>query len=90
MGRYGAIASGRSWTIRTGAIRARKSGLRTGARLPTSAKAETEANDFEKSSKVVAENRTKAVASLDGLKEAMGPVGKACDNCHENYRAPNR
>jgi cytochrome c556 len=40
--------------------------------------------------KVVAENRTKAVASLDGLKEAMSPVGKACDNCHEDYRAPNR
>lgn len=40
--------------------------------------------------KVVAENRTKAVASLDGLKEAMSPVGKACDNCHEDYRAPNQ
>ncbi|HVZ52178.1 MAG TPA: cytochrome c [Pseudolabrys sp.] len=36
--------------------------------------------------KVVAENRDKAKASLDGLKAAIGPVGKACDNCHEDYR----
>jgi len=40
--------------------------------------------------KAVAENRAKAVASLDGLKAAIAVVGKACDNCHEDYRAPNQ
>lgn len=36
--------------------------------------------------KAVAENRDKAKGSLDGLKVAIGAVGKACDNCHEDYR----
>lgn len=36
--------------------------------------------------KAVAENRDKAKASVDGLKVAIGAVGKACDNCHEDYR----
>ncbi len=36
--------------------------------------------------KVVAENRDKAKASLDGLRAAIPVVGKACDNCHEDYR----
>ncbi|MGH6683901.1 MAG: c-type cytochrome [Pseudolabrys sp.] len=36
--------------------------------------------------KVVAENREKAKGSLDGLKAAIPVVGKACDNCHEDYR----
>jgi cytochrome c556 len=36
--------------------------------------------------KAVADNRAKAVASLDGLKAVIGVVGKACDNCHEQYR----
>jgi cytochrome c556 len=36
--------------------------------------------------KAVADNRTKAIASLDGLKAAIPVVGKGCDNCHENYR----
>jgi cytochrome c556 len=34
----------------------------------------------------VAENRDKAKESLDGLKAAIPVVGKACDNCHEDYR----
>lgn len=38
--------------------------------------------------KAVAENHDKAVASLDGLKAAVAVVGKACDNCHEDYRLP--
>jgi cytochrome c556 len=46
--------------------------------------------DFDEKSaafgKVVAENRDKAKASLDGLKVAVPVVGKACDNCHEDYR----
>lgn len=40
--------------------------------------------------KAVAENRDKAKASLDGLKAAIGVVGKACDNCHEDYRLSQR
>ena len=37
--------------------------------------------------KAVAETRDGAKASLDGLKAAIAVVGKACDNCHEDYRA---
>lgn len=40
--------------------------------------------------KVVAENHDKAKGSVDGLKVAIGAVGKACDNCHEDYRVPQR
>ncbi len=40
--------------------------------------------------KVVADNRAKAVGSVDGLKAAMTEVGKACDNCHERYRLSRR
>jgi cytochrome c556 len=40
--------------------------------------------------KAVADNRDKAKASLDGLKAAIPAVGKTCDNCHEDYRAPGR
>jgi cytochrome c556 len=32
--------------------------------------------------------KTKAVASLDGLKEAMGPIGADCGSCHETFRKP--
>jgi cytochrome c556 len=40
--------------------------------------------------KAAAENRDKAKASLDGLKAAIPVVGKACDNCHEDYRLPKQ
>jgi cytochrome c556 len=40
--------------------------------------------------KAVADNRDKAVASLDGLKITIPVVGKACDNCHEDYRLARR
>lgn len=40
--------------------------------------------------KVVAENKAKAVASLDGLKAGLRPVGDACDNCHKDYRVPEK
>ena len=47
-------------------------------------------DDFDKRAatfaKVVADNRTKAVASLDGLKAAVPVIGDACDNCHKDYR----
>ena len=35
--------------------------------------------------KVVAENRPR-VKTLDGVKAALPAVGKACDNCHDQYR----
>jgi cytochrome c556 len=36
--------------------------------------------------KAVADNRAKAESSLDGLKVALNAVGKACSNCHDDYR----
>jgi cytochrome c556 len=36
--------------------------------------------------KAVAETSENAKASLDGLKAAIPVVGKACDNCHADYR----
>jgi cytochrome c556 len=36
--------------------------------------------------KVVADNRDKAVSSVDGLKVAVSAVGKVCGDCHEDYR----
>lgn len=36
--------------------------------------------------KAVAENHDKAKSSLDGLKAAIPVVGKACDDCHKEYR----
>jgi cytochrome c556 len=50
--------------------------------------------DFDKKAaefgKVVADNRAKAVGSLDGLKAAVGAVGKSCDSCHDDYRLSKR
>jgi cytochrome c556 len=40
--------------------------------------------------KAVADNREKAKGSLDGLKVAVAAVGKACGNCHEDYRLPEQ
>lgn len=36
--------------------------------------------------KAVAETHDKAKSSLEGLRAAIPVVGKACDNCHEDYR----
>jgi cytochrome c556 len=36
--------------------------------------------------KAVADNRAQAKESVDGLKTAVGLVGKTCDNCHADYR----
>ena len=44
---------------------------------------EAKAAAFAKS---VADSRAKAMESLDGLRATIPVVGKACDNCHENYR----
>ena len=47
-------------------------------------------DDFDKRAaafgKVVADNRGKAVASLDGLKAAIPMIGDSCDNCHKDDR----
>jgi len=63
---------------------------KTGEKTRASPKIWENKKDFdEKASefgKAVADNRAKAVASLDGLKAAIGPVGQACDNCHKQYR----
>jgi cytochrome c556 len=49
------------------------------------AKFEAEVAKFAKD---VADNRAKAVASLDGLKSAMAAIGKDCGSCHETFRKP--
>ncbi len=33
-------------------------------------------------------NRDKAMSGLDGLKVAVGTVGKDCNNCHQTFREP--
>ena len=40
--------------------------------------------------KAVADNRAKAVASVEGLRAAVPVVGDACDNCHKEYRLSKR
>ena len=40
--------------------------------------------------KVVADNRAKAAASLEGLRAAIPAVGNGCDNCHKEYRLSKR
>jgi cytochrome c556 len=40
--------------------------------------------------KAAADNRAKAVASLDGLKAAVPVIGNACDDCHKDYRLSPR
>jgi len=65
-------------------------GSETGGRTHASPKIWQNKADFDAKAadfgKVVAENRDKSMASLDGLKAAVSAVGKACDNCHEDYR----
>jgi cytochrome c556 len=36
--------------------------------------------------KAVADTRSKAKESVDGLKAAVAAIGKTCDNCHADYR----
>jgi cytochrome c556 len=56
----------------------------------SSAKVWENKSDFEAKlaalTKEVADNRAKATANLDGLKEAFAAVNKRCDDCHESYR----
>jgi cytochrome c556 len=52
----------------------------------------TERAKFEaavaKFKKDVDDNRAKAMSGLDGLKVALGAVGKNCNDCHEAFRKP--
>lgn len=44
--------------------------------------------EVAKFAKDVDAGRAKATANLDGLKEAMGPIGRDCGSCHEAFRKP--
>ncbi len=63
---------------------------KTGQETRAAPKIWTNKKDFDEKAavfgKVVAENRAKAKESPGGLKAAISVVGKACDNCHEDYR----
>jgi cytochrome c556 len=63
---------------------------KTGGETRASSKIWVNKKDFDEKAaalgKAVAENRSKAKESLDGLKAAISAVGKTCDNCHEDYR----
>jgi cytochrome c556 len=63
---------------------------KTGEKTRASPKIWEDKKDFDEKAaafgKAVADNRTRAVGSLDGLKVAVNAVGKACSNCHEDYR----
>lgn len=62
---------------------------KTGGDTKTSPKVWQTRADFDAKiadfAKVVAENRPK-VKTLDGVKAALPPMAKACDNCHDTYR----
>jgi cytochrome c556 len=63
---------------------------KTGQKTRASSKIWVTKADFDAKAaafgKVVAENRDKAKASLDGLRAAIPAVGNACDTCHKDYR----
>jgi cytochrome c556 len=63
---------------------------KTGGETHASPKIWQNKKDFDEKSaefgKAVADTREKAKASLDGLKAAIPVIGKACDNCHQDYR----
>jgi cytochrome c556 len=69
-------------------------GSKTGGDNRASPKIWVNKKDFDAKTvefaKAVADNRAKAVASLDGLKVAVPVVGDACDNCHKEYRLSKR
>lgn len=69
-------------------------GSKTGGDNRASPKIWVNKKDFDAKAaefaKVVADNRAKAVASLDGLKAAIPMIGNACDNCHKEYRLSRR
>jgi cytochrome c556 len=44
--------------------------------------------DIAKFKKDVDDNRAKAMTGVDGLKVALGIIGKDCGSCHETFRKP--
>jgi cytochrome c556 len=69
-------------------------GSKTGGDNRASPKIWVNKKDFDAKAaafgKAVAENRAKAVGSVDGLKAAIPAIGDACDNCHKDYRLSHR
>jgi len=69
-------------------------GSKTGGDNRASPKIWVNKKDFDAKAaafgKTVADNRAKAVASLEGLKAAVPVIGDACDNCHKEYRLSKR
>jgi len=65
-------------------------GSQTGGDNRASSKIWVNKKDFDEKSaafgKAVADNRAKAIGSLDGLRAAIPTVGNGCDNCHKEYR----
>ena len=65
-------------------------GSKTGGDNRASPKIWVNKKDFDAKAaafgKSVAENRDKGKGSLDGLRVAIPAVGKACDDCHKEYR----
>lgn len=69
-------------------------GSKTGGDNRASPKIWVNKKDFDEKSaafaKAVADNRAKAIGSLDGLRAAIPAVGNGCDNCHKEYRLSRR
>jgi cytochrome c556 len=69
-------------------------GSKTGGDNRASPKIWVNKKDFDAKSaafgKAAADNRAKAIASVEGLKAAIPVIGDACDNCHKEYRLSRR
>jgi cytochrome c556 len=63
---------------------------KTGQKTRASSKIWLTKSDFDAKAaalgKAVAENRSRAKASLDGLRSAIPAIANACDACHKDYR----
>jgi cytochrome c556 len=62
----------------------------TGEKTRASPKIWENKKDFDEKAaafgEAVGDHRAEAVGSLDGLKVAVSAVGRACNNCHDDYR----
>jgi cytochrome c556 len=65
-------------------------GSKTGEKTRASPRIWQNKKDFDEKvtafGKAVGDHRAEAVGSLDGLKVAVSAVGRACSNCHNDYR----
>lgn len=69
------------------------SGPETGAKTRAKAEIWNKAKDFEAAQKLFAAQATKLTTAADAsdiaaVKAQFGEVGKACKNCHDNFRTP--